>query len=245
MWVQFTDNDYLNKEKIKESASDMTLGDMRYKDVYIGIDLSSGGDLTSVGFVFLLDNNKKFIHSHSFIPEQRVLEHEIKSKVPYRDWIRRGLLTVTTTSGGYKTDYKAVLNYIKDLVDKYELRIAGTGYDPYGAGTWLEDLTNITEEAISITQSARNLGSAVDDFKFSMDSGEVLFDKNNDLLKWSLANAKVEYNSFREPKVVKEKGQDKIDPVVALIDAWYLVYNKVQEIKDVNGAVDEWLEFYE
>lgn len=245
MWVQFTDNDYLNKEKIKESASDMTLEDMRYKDVYIGIDLSSGGDLTSVGFVFLLDNNKKFIHSHSFIPEQRVLEHEIKSKVPYRDWIRRGLLTVTTTSGGYKTDYKAVLNYIKELVDKYELRIAGTGYDPYGAGTWMEDLTNITEEAISITQSARNLGSAVDDFKFSMDSGEVLFDKTNDLLKWSLANAKVEYNSFREPKVVKEKGQDKIDPVVALIDAWYLVYNKVQEIKDVNGAVDEWLEFYE
>ena len=244
MWVQYTDNDYLNKEKIKECESELTLENMVGRSCYLGIDLSSGGDLTSIALVFPLEDNKKYIYSHSFIPVQRVLEQEFKSKVPYRDWISRGLLTATSSSGGFKTDYKTILEHLRTLIEVFDVNIVGAGFDPYGAGAWLEDLTDLVGDATSITQSARNLGSTVEDFALSVDSGEVLFDKRNDLLKWSLANAKVEYNSFREPKVTKEKGNEKVDPVVSIIDAWYLLHNNLQEIANVNEAVDEWLELF-
>lgn len=244
MWVQYTDNDYLNKEKIKECESNLTIEDMRGRNCYLGVDLSSGGDLTSIALVFPIENNKKYIYSHSFIPVQRVLEQEMKSKVPYRDWINRGLLTATNSSGGFKTDYKTILEHLRMIIERYEINIVGAGYDPYGAGAWLEDLTDLVEEATAITQSAKNLGSTVEDFALSVDSNEVLFDKNNDLLKWSLANAKVEYNSFREPKVMKEKGNEKIDPVVSIIDGWYLLHNNLLEIQDINESIDEWLELY-
>lgn len=244
MWVQYTENDYLNKEKIKKCESNLTLEDMKGKSCYLGVDLSSGGDLTSIALVFLLDNNKKYIYSHSFIPSQKVLEQEVKSKVPYRDWIKRGLLTVTTSSGGFKTDYKVVIEHLKQLISKYNIEILGAGYDPYGAGAWLEDLNSIVEDCTVVTQSARNLGSTVEDFALSVESEEVLFDFDNDLLKWSLGNAKVEYNSFREPKVMKERGNEKIDAVLSVIDAWYLLHNKLLEIKDINEAVDEWLSIF-
>lgn len=244
IWVQYTDNDYLNKEKIKLCESEIKIEDMKGKSCYLGIDLSSGGDLTSISFVFPLENNKKYIYSHSFIPEKRVFELELKSKLPYRQWIKDKILTVTTSSGGYKTDYKVVLEHIKTIIEKYNLTLLGTGYDPYGAGAWLSDLTEITEEATSITQSARNLGSTVEDFKLSFDSEEILYDKNNALYKLSLAKAKVEYNSFKEPKVVKDKNVEKIDPVIATINAWYLLYNNIQDSVDIENSVEEWLNYY-
>lgn len=116
IWVQFTDNQYMNIEHWKACASDMTLEDMRGKDCYVGLDLSSGGDLTSLGLVFPFyqDNVKKyFVDSHSFIPAKRVQEHIKTDRAPYDIWIRGKLLTVTETLGGIKTDYKYIISYLK------------------------------------------------------------------------------------------------------------------------------------
>ena len=39
----------MNMEHWKKCASDLDLEDFRGKECYIGLDLSSGGDLTSLG----------------------------------------------------------------------------------------------------------------------------------------------------------------------------------------------------
>lgn len=237
-WVQKSENDYLDKKKIRLSESEMTLEDMKNKNVYVGLDLSSGGDLTSIGFVFKLENNKYFIHSHSFMPEETIENKENISKVPYRDWIRRGLITVTP---GFKTDYKFILSYLQEIIEKYDLHILELGYDPYGAGAFISDLEEITGTATSIQQSSRNLGSTVDDFKICLEGKSIKFNKDNEVLKWSLGNAKVTYNSFKEPKVLKENGNEKIDPVISIIDAWYLMFNNSEYEQDINDSFDEWL----
>lgn len=68
---------------------------MSGKDCYIGVDLSEGGDLTSVSFIFPLEGGNVFIDSHSFMPEKRLEEHEQTDKAPYRQWVNDGLLTLT------------------------------------------------------------------------------------------------------------------------------------------------------
>lgn len=240
-WVQSTENDFLNKEAIKESACELTLEYMRGRKAYLGLDLSSGGDLTSLAVVIPYDD-KVFIHSHSFIPEECILAQEKIAKVPYRDWVKRELLTPTM---GFKTDYSYILRYLKDLITTYNLEIIALGYDPYNAGAFLSDLDETVQaDLVSITQSARNLGSCVEDFKITLEGKEILFNKDNDLLKWSLSVAKVEYNSFNEPKVKKYKGREKIDPVMAIIDAWYLYFNKRDELLDINDSFDKWLDLY-
>lgn len=105
IWVQFTDNQYMNMEHWKKCASDLDLEDFRGKECYLGLDLSSGGDLTSLGAVFPYSKEEVknyFIHSHSFIPKNRVTEHIETDKAPYDIWIRDGLLTVTETLGVLK-----------------------------------------------------------------------------------------------------------------------------------------------
>ena len=107
MWVQMSDDDYIDIEKWNECATDLTLKDMKGKECGVGLDLSSGGDLTSLALEFELENNEYFIESHSFIPINRLQEHIKTDKAPYDMWLQKGLITATETLGGVKTDYKS------------------------------------------------------------------------------------------------------------------------------------------
>ncbi len=222
IWVQFTEDQYLNLENWKKCESNNTLEDMEGRSCYLGLDLSKGGDLTSGVLEFPLDidgQRKYYIHSHSFIPKMRVQEHIRTDDAPYDMWIRDGLLTVTETLGGVKTDYKYIIQYYRDLIEKYELKLLGIAYDPHNADAFLSDLEEFGVDCVEIVQSARSLNDATVDFKLEVDAGNIIYDKRNKLLTWSAANAKKVSNSFGEIKIDKDLKTSRIDPIAAAIDA--------------------------
>ncbi|WP_078382340.1 terminase large subunit [Sutcliffiella halmapala] len=243
IWVQFSENQYMNMEHWKACKSKRTLEDMRGRICYAGLDLSSGGDLTSLALVFpyVVDGVRKyFVHSHSFIPKNRVVEHMKTDDAPYNIWIREKLLTVTETLGGIKTDYKYIISYLKQIIEEYDLDLQLICYDPHNASAFLYDLEDIGCDTLSIVQSARNLNDATVDFRLEVEAGNVEYDEKNELLTWSVANAKTVSNSFGEIKLDKDLKQKRIDPVDAIIDAWKMA---IQEELDVNQYVtDEYLE---
>lgn len=246
-WVQFGDDQYMNIEKWKACATDLTLEDFKGHECIIGLDLSSGGDLTSLAVEILYiedDSRKYFVESHSFIPKNRVAEHIKTDRAPYDIWINKGLLTVTETLGGVKTDYKYIITYLKNIIEKYDLRIKAIAYDPYNANVFLSDLLEFGVDLIEIRQSARNLSEATEDFRLEVDAGNVTYNKNNELLTWSIANAKTESNSFGEIKIVKDNYNERIDPVDAIIDAHKIaMQGNVNEVIDPNEFItDEYLD---
>lgn len=221
-WVKFSEDQYMNLDHWKACESDLTLEDMRGKECYLGLDLSSGGDLTSGALDFPLDidgQRKYYIHSHSFIPKKRVQEHIKTDSAPYDMWIREGLLTPTETLGGVKTDYKYILAYYQDLIKKYDLKLKGIAYDPHNADTFLHDLDGFGVDCVEIVQSAKSLNDATSDFRLEAEAGNVLYDRRNKLLTWSMVNAKTISNSFGEIKIEKSADTKRIDPVSAVIDA--------------------------
>jgi phage terminase large subunit-like protein len=82
IWVTYSAGSLLDIAKWKQCESDLTLEDMKGRECYLGIDLSQGGDLTSIGLVFPLDDQKVYVYSHSFMPELRLLEHEKNRRSP-------------------------------------------------------------------------------------------------------------------------------------------------------------------
>lgn len=245
IWVQFADNQYMNIEKWKACGSEMTLEDMRGKECYLGLDLSSGGDLTSGALDFPLDiqgERKYYIHSHSFIPKMRVTEHIKTDKAPYDMWIRDDLLTVTETLGGVKTDYKYILAYYRDLIEKYDLKLKGIAYDPHNADAFLADLETFGVDCVEITQSARSLNDTTVDFKLEVEAGNIIYDKRNKLLTWSMANAKTVSNSFGEIKLDKDLRVKRIDPCDAVIDAHKLAMTQRGTIDVSEFSSDDFLD---
>ncbi|EPZ54722.1 phage Terminase family protein [[Clostridium] sordellii ATCC 9714] len=224
IWVSYRGGSYLDAECLNDCASDLTISDMEGKECFLGIDLSSGGDLTSIALIFPLEDGTIFIHSHSFMPELRLLEHENSDDAPYRIWVEDELLTLTTGAFGIKTDYKFIINYLKDLLEKYQITVKSCGYDNHNASAFIADLDFLGCDLIDIPQSAKALNDATVDFRLSIKSKQVKYDKNNKLLKWSAINATTTKNSFGEIKVDKNLQENRIDPIDAILDAWKLYF---------------------
>ena len=244
-WVTYRGSAYIDAEKWKACGCDLKLEDMRGRECYLGIDLSSGGDLTSIALVFPpTDDDKVYIWSHSYMPELRIIDHEKTDEVPYRLWATAGQLTLTSGIYGIKTDYKHILAELESMIEKYKFKIKGAGYDAHNIAGILADLEQILNcDLTEVPQSARSLNDATQDFKLSVEAGVVRYDKRNALLSWSMVNAITGApNSFGEIKVDKMTQTNRIDAVDAIIDAWKMYLTEKNSGKlEGEAALDAWL----
>ena len=244
-WVTYTGGALLDMAAWKAGGKPLTIEDMRGRDGYLGIDLSSGGDLTSISIVFPLRDDNVYIWSHSYMPELRLAEHIKSDDAPYGVWKNQGLITLTSGMYGIKTDYKYIIADLKRLIDDYQINIVGCGYDAHNAAAFLADLEDTLRcDLTEIKQSARSLNDATKDFQLSVKAGQVSYDQNNALLSWSATNAIVsEPNSFGEIKVDKMTQTNRIDPIDAIIDAWKMWFlSKQDNTPDGEEALKMWLE---
>lgn len=241
IWIQFTDDQYIKPKFWKECESERTLEDFRGQRCYVGLDLSSGGDLTSLAlvFVYYVEGVKKYyIHSHSFIPKMKVEEHIKSDDAPYNLWIQNELLTVTETLGGIKTDYKYIIKYLKGIIEKYELKIEQVGYDPHNADAFLSDLSELGCDCIEIYQTHKWLNDATEDFELEVRAKNIEYNKENELLSWSAVNAKTVSNPNGEIKIDKDRRNKRIDPIDAIIDAYKLAF-KEEKLVDISKYSDK------
>lgn len=249
MWVQNTDDLFINPDYWKACETDLTLKDYKGKSCFIGLDLSSGGDLTTLCLEFedIIDNEEEYyIYSHSFMPRGRLEEHIETDIAPYDLWEQKGLITVTGGIMDYKNDYKFIIKHLKDLQEKYNLTYKCIGIDNHNADGVLSDLEEFGCDVLIVTQSAKFLHDATEDMQLSIKSKKVKYDKRNELLTWSVVNAKIVKNSFGEKKVDKEPHAKfkRIDPVDSMIDAHTAIIKnrKNKEIVDVKSELDKYLE---
>lgn len=222
LWTTADDANFINADDLHECMTEKTLEDFRGADCWVGLDLSSGGDLTSWAME-LSDGEKIYFHSHSYMPRGRLYEHIQTDLAPYDLWEQQELITATGGEESYKNDYKFIIRDLKRIKEEYGLNIRAIGVDPHNADGILSDLEELTQKVIIVTQSARNLSDTTTDLKLSVREHNVEFNRNNELLVYSFENAVETKNSFEEIKIDKLnslKG-NRIDPVDACIDAHF------------------------
>ncbi|MBC2576569.1 terminase large subunit [Peptostreptococcus canis] len=242
-WVTNAGKQLLDNKKLMQCKSRKSLKDMKGRDCILGIDLSSGGDLTSIVLLFppKNENEKVFLHHHSFMPIMRLEEHIKTDDVPYQLWADMGLLDLTTGGGGYKTDYSFITAYLRKIKEEYKLKFIDCGYDPHNAGAFISDLEFLGCDLTEITQSARSLSDATIDFKLTVDALGIEYDEKDELFSWSCSNAITTKNSFGETKIEKKITTGRIDPIDAVIDAWKLYFINKDNLKyNADDDFDDW-----
>lgn len=245
MWIQFATDTYISDIRWwKQGNTKKTLKDFIGQRCFIGVDLSSGGDLTSIVYLFPYwkkDEKRYFVYHHSYMPKNAVNEHMNTDNVPYDMWIKKGLITVTETLGGIKTDYRYILSEIQKNIDDYSLDVQIICYDPHNASGFVGDLEQMGYDTMSVTQTARVLNDATVDVKLTMQQGAIEHNEDDELMQWAISNAKTIKNSYGEIKIDKATSVDRIDPLDALIDAWTEAMREEQEF-DINDSLDKWFE---
>lgn len=249
MWVKNTDDQFIDPDAWAACASDRTLLDIveaGHRDCWVGLDLSSGGDLTTLSLEFPMDGSRYYLYSQSFMPRGRIEEHVETDLAPYDLWEQMGLITVTGGASDYMNDYKFIVAHLRELQVRLGLNFLGIGADPHNIAGVMQDLEEFGCPVVLITQSARSLNDATVAVQLLTKSGAFEYDRRNELLTWSMINAAVVRNSFEEIKVDKKPGArfKRIDPVDAIIDAHALMLLNTDGggAVDVEGELDAYLE---
>lgn len=243
MWVQNTDDQFIHAEKWQKCGSGRTLEDFRGRECWVGLDLSSGGDLTTFALEFP-DGDKYYFYSHSFMPRGRLEEHIETDLAPYDLWVSMELITVTGGSTEFKNDYGFIIQELARLRNEYDLKFLGIGVDPHNFDGIRPDLEAFGCPVVIIVQSCKSLNDATVDIQLLCKSEKLEYNQFNELLTWSFLNAMIVRNSFDEIKVDKKPGQryKRIDPVDACIDAHAcMLKNKTAEVVDVESELDKYL----
>lgn len=243
VWYRNKDNEFVDADKFAECGIDKSYADFRGSTVNIGLDLSSGGDLTSWTAETEIDNGCIFVDGHSYMPRGRFEEHIKTDTAPYDVWESQELITVTGGAMDFKNDYSFIIRDLKEFVDRYDLKINCIAYDPHNADGILSTLERIFGvPLIPVTQSARALNDATEDIRYLVKSRRYLYNRRNELLSHSFMNAVVVENSFGEIKIDKTNKNRRIDPVDAAIDAHYVSCGReIRHEVDVNAQLQEFL----
>lgn len=244
-WYRKKDNEFIDPIAFKECATDLTLTDFKNRECVVGLDLSSGGDLTTYCLEFEMGNDEYFVYSHSFMPRGRFEEHIKTDTAPYDVWEQLELLTVTGSEGDFKNDYKFIISELKRIRNNYGLRYNMFSIDPHNADGIMSDLECFGCPVLTLTQSCQQLNDATCDIQILVKSKKFHYNRKDELFIWSFLNAITVSNSFGEIKVDKEgnKRTRRIDPVDATIDAHTIyVKRKNDKKQSMNDIMQKYLE---
>lgn len=242
-WVDSRAGAFLDGDLIRTMMVEATIEDFVGCPAYCGIDLSHGGDLTSISLELEVGDGCYFVWSHSFMPRGRLEEHKASDLAPYDLWEQEGLITVTGGVESYKNDYKFILKVLREALETYNIPLQGIGYDPHNADSFLSDLEDFGVPLLEVRQSAKFLNDATVDIQLLAKSGHYQFSKQDRLLAWSLRNAVLDTNSFGEIKLDKKNRTYRIDPADATVNGRTARMKLADVAKvDVNQAMKAYLE---
>ena len=191
--------------------------------VYLGLDLSETNDNTSVAMVTVDDDNNILAESFAFIPEGRIEEKQISEKVNYRELLKTGKVIAC---GDRVIDYSVVEDFILGLEDQYGVEIQAIGFDRWNALSTAQKLEKAGYNMVEVKQHSSVLHPPTKLLKEKILSKEFKY-TNNKLLEINFQNARCVFDTNKNQYVNKKKSTGKVDMVVGIINATYLLQQDV------------------
>lgn len=191
--------------------------------VYVGVDLSESNDNTAVSMVSVDEDLNILADSFAFIPTDRINEKTIAEKVDYFELCKTGKVT----DCGTKTiDYGVVESFILGMEERFGVKIQAIGYDRWNALSTAQKLDNAGYNVVEIRQHSSVLHPPTKLLREKILTGEFQYTENK-LLEINFQNARCSYDTNKNLYVHKKKSKGKVDMVVSLINAVYLLQQDV------------------
>ncbi|MGE4341402.1 MAG: terminase large subunit, partial [Pigmentiphaga sp.] len=238
MWVDQREEGYMPMDKWRACAAreDNPMPDLDGRDCYIGVDLSSKIDLTSVAVEFPLGGGRFAVLSHSFIPAERLAARRKTDKQPYDSWVRLGWLTVIP---GAVVDQEALIDWIEVQAAERKWDVREICVDPWNATQFAVELQRRGYTVVEITQGIRTLSEPTKDFRERVLRGEIVHD-GSPVMAWAMGNAVERRDHNGNIMLDKEKSRDRIDPVAALMNAHArAMHHETRSAYDPNRYAEE------
>lgn len=213
---------YIDIQKVKMCSEDLPDDFWKEKQVWCGLDLSMTNDNTSFAMVTKQDG---IIYAKvwGFAPSDRIDEKSMKEKVDYRALIRKG---ECFACGDEVIDYGFVERFIIGLPEKYGVEVMQVGYDRYNAISTVQKLEQNEIECVEIKQHSSVLHMPTKLLKELILKKKIRYATNR-MLEINFQNARCTEDTNKNLYVNKKKSSGKVDMVVSLINAMYLLQQEL------------------
>ena len=181
---------------------------LKGEDCYVGMDLASKGDITCTALFF---PKYRVVRVISVVPEAKVREKE--DRVDYRRWEEQGWLTVTP---GNVLDEDWYVTMILGELSQYKVRCIA--YDPWGMWDIVPKLSRYERELMAYQQNIRYMSVPTKFLESEIRKGTLNF-LHNPIMRWMMGNVSIYTDPNANIKLDKAKSRNKIDGVVATVDA--------------------------
>lgn len=208
--------------KVKECAIVEDLDFWVGKRVFVGLDLSMTNDNTAVAMVTMFEGIV-YAKVIGFLPKNNIDVKTQKEKVDYKKLIANG---DCQACGDEVIDYLEIKEKIKSLEDVYGVSVQQVGYDKWNALATVQALEADGFECVEIRQHSSTLHMPTKWLEELILDRRFKYDKNR-LLEINFENARCTEDTNKNKYVNKKKSTGKVDMVVALINALFLLQQEV------------------
>jgi phage terminase large subunit-like protein len=196
------------------SLREVDLEALRGKQCYVGVDLGSTNDTTSVSAVWPLDDGEFATWLWTFVPEETIADHSIRGpreRELLQQWVRAGLVTATP---GDMVDYDAVWQQILNIHDRYG--IAEAAFDRWSASSLFGRCEQVGITAVPFGQGYASMSPAMK-FAETIIGHRKLIHGGHPVLRWMVSNTAAKCDPAGNIKADKSQRTRRIDGTVAML----------------------------
>lgn len=190
--------------------------------LYVGVDLAMTNDNCAVAIAYEEDD-LICADVKAFIPEGRLVEKTKAERFDYQGAINAGNCIAC---GDMVVDYGDIEEFVNRIEEEYGGEVVSVGYDRYNALSSVQKWEAAGLTTVEIEQHSRTLHPPTKLLAEKIENGEFLY-RENRMLEVNFQNARCAFDTNLNRYVNKKRSNGKVDMVVALINAVYLLQQDV------------------
>lgn len=186
----------------------------------MGADLSQGDDFCAFTFLFPLSKERYGVKTRCYISSDTMNKLSLATRLKYEDFMNEGSLIVLDC---VTLDMNEVYDDLDRFIIDKEYDVRAFGYDPYNAKDFVTrwQTENGPFGIEKVIQGAKTESVPLGELKKLAENRLLLFDE--ELMEFCMGNCITIEDTNRNRKLAKQRRDDKIDSVAAMMDA-YVAY---------------------
>ena len=189
--------------------------DLRGRECYAGLDLSSTTDLTALVLVFppVEPDEPYKVLPYAWVPAEAIEQRSRRDHVNYSLWAKQGFIQTTE---GNVVDYDFIEQFILRLRDQYSIR--EIAYDRWNSQSLV---THLMDEGLTMVPFGQGFVSMSAPTKelMRLTLERKLAHAGHPVLRWCMNNVVVKVDASENIKIDKGKATERVDLAVALVMA--------------------------
>jgi len=183
----------------------------------MGADLSMGDDFCSFTFLFPLSNGYFGVKTRDYITSYTLSQLPISRRNQYEEFMNEGTLFVFD---GTVLDMMQVYEDLDKFIQENEYDVRAFGYDPYNAKEFVERwaMENSSFGIVKVIQGAKTESVPLGELKKLSEQRKLIFDEK--LMQFAMGNCVTLVDTNGNRKLYKQRQDQKIDAVAAMMDAY-------------------------